>query len=145
MKPQKFVMLMLVLVISLLLAACGGGGGSTTNTTTGDTPEAVAKSFFDKVFIGEDVANLLCASNAAAAQAIKDGMAELAGALAASGAAIDTSGLAYKVLSTEGDDAVVEVTGALKATVAGQSVDQQLPALPVPLKRENGAWKICGE
>lgn len=139
---KRGALILALLLISMVAAACGGGGGSTTTSTTGNTPEAGAKAFFDAAFGGN--ADAAKAAICSAGQATADQMVSAFAAAAAAGTA-DTSGLTYAKASESGDDAVVNLGGTLKVTVAGTTTDvpYEGSGVAVPMKREGGVWKVC--
>lgn len=131
-------------LLTLLLAACGGGATNTTSSTTSSGgPADAVKAFFDAALKGDDVTSMICSSNAAAAEGIKQGMDALKTALTTGGAELDTSGLTYTVKSESADKAEVEVAGKLKLTVAGTATEQDYPASTIPVTKESDAWKVC--
>ena len=146
MKPKstfRMTVFAVSLVLSLILSACGGTGGSSNTSGGGGDPAAAAKSFFDAMFTGGSVDQYVCTSNAAAVAGMKQGMTTIKNSLAASGAKIDTSGLKFEAANQSGDTADVKVSGKLKTTVGGNSVDSDFPAATLKMKNESG-WKVCG-
>lgn len=139
---STLVVVAISFALSLLLAACGGGAASSSsssNTSSSGGPTDGAKAFFDALYSGNALDNLICKANAAAA----DGMKQSAKTITASGAKIDTSGLAYEASNQNGDTADVKVSGKLKSSVSGVSTDMDFPAITVHMKNESG-WKFCG-
>jgi hypothetical protein len=134
----------LAVLLMMILAACGGGASTTSSTTSSGGPADVVKAFFDAALQGNDVTSMICTSNAAAAESIKQGMDALKTALTTGGAELDTSGLTYTVKSESGDKAEVEVAGKLKLTVSGTATEQDYPPSTIPATKENNAWKVCG-
>ena len=109
------------------------------------TPEAATQSFVEELFTGEteNLALYLCASAQEVAPGMKEGLESMRETIESSGATLDVSGFTYKLLNQDGSTATVEVAGKLTVTVAGSSVDSDFPAIPIPLVRENGSWKLC--
>lgn len=138
-KFMKYPALMvLLLLVAMVAAACNsGGGGGTSNT-----PEAAAKAWFDAALAG----NLdgVKAQTCAAGQDSVETAATAFSSFSSTGATVDASGLTYTKASESGDDATVTVGGTMKVTAAGQSVDQPMENVTMPLKKESGAWKVCG-
>jgi hypothetical protein len=132
-------LVVLLLLVAVVVAACdtGGGGGGTSNT-----PEGAAKAWFEAALSG----NLdgVKAQTCAAGQESVETAAAAFGSLGASGATVDASGLTYTKDSETGDDATVTVGGTVKVTAAGQEVEQPMEPVPMPLRKESGAWKVCG-
>ncbi|HLY26638.1 MAG TPA: hypothetical protein VKQ72_09885 [Aggregatilineales bacterium] len=150
---SKFAVLFTAAFLAVVMTACGGGASSTggSNSSGGSSgasasgsPADGAKGFLNAVFTGGDVNSFLCASNAAAAQALSQGMATMKSSLAASGATIDTSGLTFTAGAASGDITQVTVSGSLKVTVAGTSTSVPWSGAAIPVKNENGSWKVCG-
>ena len=138
-KFMKYPALMvLLLLVAVVAAACDtGGGGGTSNT-----PESAAKAWFEAALSG----NLdgVKAQTCAAGQESVETAAAAFSSLSATGATVDTSGLTYTKSSETGDDATVTVGGTIKVTASGQEVEQPMESAPMPLKKESGAWKVCG-
>lgn len=147
MKAKKLFLLVALIVVAMVTVACGGGGGSPTAAPSGSgaTPEDTVKSFFEAVFTAEnpDLAGMICSAAAEQADAMVEGLSGMKDALASSGATLDISGLTYTKTAEEGDTATVEVAGTMKVSMAGVDQEQEFPAAPVPLRREDGAWKVC--
>ena len=138
-KFMKYPALMvLLLLVAMAVAACGGGGGGGTS----NTPEAAAKAWFEAAFAG----NLdgVKAQTCAAGQTGVETAATAFSSFSATGATVDASGLTFTKASETGDDATVTVGGNVKVTAAGQSVEQPMENVTMPLKKESGAWKVCG-
>lgn len=133
----------LSVLLMMMLAACGGGASNTSSSSSAGPADTV-KAFFNAALKGEDVSGMICTSNAAAAEGIKQGMDALKTALTTGGAELDTSGLTYTVKSESGDKAEVEVAGKLKLTVAGTATEQDYPPSTIPATKENNVWKVCG-
>lgn len=139
-KFMKYTALMvLLLLVAMVAAACnsGGGGGGTSNT-----PEAAAKAWFEAALAGN--LDAVKAQTCAAGQESVETAAAAFGSLGATGATVDASGLTYTKSSESGDDATVTIGGTVKVTAAGQEVEQPMESVPMPLKKEDGAWKVCG-
>ena len=146
-RKSVLALFLMTFAMAFVLSACGGassgGSSSSSNSSSGGDPAAAAKGFFDAAFSGGALEQYVCTSNAAAVDGIKQGMNTLKTSLTASGAKIDTSGLTYAVSNQSGDSADVKVSGKLKTTVSGQSVESDYPAATIKLKNESG-WKVCG-
>lgn len=61
-----------------------------------------------------------------------------------SDAETDLSGLKFKTVSQNGDEAVVNISGVMVKGLLGAAIEQELNANVVMLK-EDGQWKYCGE
>ena len=150
---QKTTMRMVVATVSLvlvfILSACGGnagGGGGTSGGNTsggGGSPADAAKAFFDALFSGGAIDQYVCKSNAAAVDGLKQGVNTMKTSLAATGAKIDISGLKFEASNVSGDSADVKVSGKLKTTANGNSMDTDYPPATLKMKNESG-WKVCG-
>jgi hypothetical protein len=147
----RLTMLVSAALLAVTLTACGGGaapsggtGGGGGGAAAAGSPTDAAKAFFAAVFSGNDINPYLCTTNADAAKAISQGMSTMKTSLEASGAKIDTSGLVFDAGTVSGDTAQVKVSGKLKTTVAGTSVDSDYPAATIPMRNEGGNWKVCG-
>jgi len=140
-KKVNLSLVALSLVIMVVLSACGasGSGGS------GGDPAASAKGFFDAVISGKgDATTFICTSNATSAAAVKQSLDAMKSSLASSGATLDTSGLTYTAGTVSGDTVTVTIGGSMKVTVASKTTDAPLPSIPIHMKNESGAWKVCG-
>jgi hypothetical protein len=131
--------LALVAVCLLLLTACGGTGGGGGG---GGNPADAAKAFFEAVFAGKgDPAPLICKSGG---DAFKKGMESMKAGFAASGGTVDVSGLKFETANQTGDSADVKVTGKIKVSAGGQSMEQDFPPNVVVKMKNEGGWKVCG-
>jgi hypothetical protein len=138
---HKFSLKALSLMVAclFLLTACGGTGGG--GGGGGGDPAAAAKAFFEAAFTGKgDAAALVCK---AGGDDFKKGMDTIKSSLTASGATIDVSGLKFETANQSGDSADVKVSGKMKLTASGTSMDQDFPATTIKMKNEGG-WKVCG-
>ncbi|MBX3062138.1 MAG: hypothetical protein KF726_04130 [Anaerolineae bacterium] len=135
-----------LLTAVLVLTACGGGTPSNTNnpSSSGGDPSVGAKAFFDALYSGGAVDNLVCTTDTTTAAALKSSMESMRDTLTASGATIDTSGLTYAVSNQTADTADVSVSGNLKLTAAGTTTDSPFPAATIKMRNEGGTWKVCG-
>jgi hypothetical protein len=127
---MKRALSVVTVILVILMAACGGGGGG--------SPEKTAQQWFDALAKGDQ--NTLKDLTCAAQQDTLTGVAGLLGGLESG--ALDTSGLTFKTTSQSGDTASVQVTGKLKVTLLGQSVDQDIDEA-IPLVKEGGKWVVC--
>lgn len=147
MKTQKLFLLVALIIVAMVTVACGGAGGSPTAApeSAGGTPEETVEAFFTAVFTAEDpdLAGMICSAAAAQADEMVAGLSGMKDALASTGATLDISGLTYTKTAEEGDTATVEVAGTMKVSVGGVDQEQEFPAAPVPVRREDGAWKVC--
>jgi hypothetical protein len=152
-RKTHFLMALVSVIVTLLLAACGGaapsGGGG--NTTTGGggaasgTPEDAVKAFIEAVYSGEgDLAPMLCSANAAAAEAMRQGLETTRNMLAANDASFDVSGLTYTAQNVSGDTGQVQVAGKFTVNAAGAEQEMDFPAQTVSVRNEGGTWKVCG-
>jgi hypothetical protein len=137
---NKFVkypaLMVMMLLVAMVAAACNSGGGGASNT-----PEDAAKAWFEAAFSNN--LDALKAQTCAASQDQVETVAEAYATLGETGSAVDTSGLTYTKASESGDNATVNIGGSVKATVQGVEMDQPMPEIPMPLVKENGAWKVC--
>jgi hypothetical protein len=144
---RKLLLFVAFIVVAMVMAACGGGGGTTNQSTGGGgTPEDATKAFFTALFTEEspNISGMICSAAATAAEGMAEGLEQMKSTMASTGATIDISGFTYTKDSESGDDAQVTVAGKMKVSVAGVDQEVDFPAAPVKLKREGGAWKICG-
>ena len=145
MKKYNLSVVALSLVIMVVLSACGASGGGATSGGSGGDPAASAKGFFDAVISGKGDANaFICTSNATNAAAVKQSLDAMKSSLVASGATLDTSGLTYTAGPVSGDTVTVTIGGSMKVTLAGKTTDSPIPSIPIHMKNESGAWKVCG-
>lgn len=137
-KFMKYPALMvLLLLVAFVAAACDSGGGGTSNT-----PEDAAKAWFEAALGGN--LDSVKAQTCAAGQENAEAAATAFSSFSSTGATVDPSGLTYTKATEAGDDATVDIGGTLKVSVGGQDVDQPMENVTMPLKKENGAWKVCG-
>jgi len=138
-KFMKYPALMvLLLLVAMVAAACNSGGGGTAS----NTPEAAAKAWFEAALAGNlDGAK---AQTCAAGQNSVETAVTAFSSFGSTGATVDASGLTYTKASESGDDATVTIGGTIKVSAAGQEVDQPMENVTMPLKKEDGAWKVCG-
>jgi predicted small secreted protein len=129
-----------IVALALVLSACGGSTSNTSSNSGGD-PTAAAKSFMEALYGGTATDAQFCKAGGAEAKA---GLEAGKQALTASGATVDVSGLKYEAANQSGDAADVKVSGKLKVTVAGNSVEQDYPPFTLKMKNEDGGWKVCG-
>lgn len=131
---------LILVVLALALVACGGGASS----GGGGKPEDATKAFFEAVFTGKgNAGDLVCSSAKAQVEQMQKSFDQVKTAMTASGGQLDLSGLTYTKTTESGDNATVEVAGKMKVSVGGQTQEQEFPKVPVPMKKENNAWKVC--
>jgi len=147
---RKLVMVFWVLTM-LMLAACGGtasptatpgDGGATTGggDAAASGPADAVRTFMEVTYAGdnETVASLYCSAI--------DTSSIPAGATLTEGATYDLSGLTYEVVSEDGDQAQVRVSGPItfSVDVAGTTTSStvDMPETTYPMRNEDG-WKIC--
>ena len=128
---MKRAWLVVIVFLVVFLAACGGGGGS---------PEQTARQWFDALGKGDENAlkDLTCTAQ-------HESLAGVAGLLGTmEGGGLDVSGLSFKTTEQSGDTASVQVTGKLKVTLLGQAVEEAIDEA-MPMVKEDGKWKMCGQ
>jgi hypothetical protein len=160
MKMSSFRLMILVMVVALLAAACGGGGAATStpdttsnvtptseggaedgaSTTAGD-PAVPVQNFFNALFAGESIDDLVCTTSPEVADALRQSAEAMS---PTAGATIDTSGLTYVVIDQTDERATVEVSGDLVFDVSGTSSTVPYPGTTVTVVNENGNWVVCG-
>jgi hypothetical protein len=151
MKMARVLPIALLLIVALLAAACGGGAASPTTApaedNSGDTaaggPAEAVQAFYEALYTGqENIADFVCAASPEIVDTYEQ--AAEASAAAFADAEINVSGLTYNVTEEDADSATVEVSGEIVYTVAGNDTAVPLPAVPIPVVNEDGAWKVCG-
>jgi len=146
---QKWALTVLFFGLAVVLAACGGGApssNSTSNTSSsgsGGNPADAAKGFYSGLYGDGNIEQYVCSSNKAAVDGIKQGVEASKKQLAAANTKIDVSGLKYETANQSGDSADVKVSGKIKMTTAGNSMESDFPAVTLKMKNESG-WKVCG-
>ncbi len=135
---------LLLLCLTVVLAACASGGtpdDGNTSGTTGDSPDTVARTWFNALMSGSsaDAAAVTCNAERAAFES-GAGEVEIPGE-------IDLSGVTFTVSEQTDTTAVVTMSGNMGITVSGQTVQQDIAASGVPptvnLVREDNAWRVC--
>lgn len=135
-KAMKFVVVVLMVVA---LSACSGGGS--TGGGGGMSMTDAAKQFLESTFKGDKEA-----WRSVACEAIKDQADSLDSIPRPEGFTMDFSALKYEVKEESGDTGKVLVSGSVKMTMSGQSVDQDVANMglsEIAMKREGGSWKAC--
>lgn len=115
-----------------------------SGSSSADDPAVSAKGYFDALYSGSPITQFICSAPAASISSLTHFSDSITGALAASHAKFDLSGLNYKTANQSGDSADVSVSGKITTTsAAGTSTTSDFPALTLAMKNDGG-WKICG-
>jgi hypothetical protein len=132
-------------VMALILSACGGAAGPTSGSgsSAGGSPADAAKGYYEAMYTGGSAENFFCTGDAATTAALKQGLDAAKAAMAAAKTKVDISGLKFDASNQTGDAADVKVSGKLKTTVGGNSIDTDYPAITLKMKNQSG-WKVCG-
>src|SRR5260221_1326030 len=156
----RFSTLVTIVSLALTLSACGsgsagtGGGtssrtgtataapiatgaGATTGVGPGGTPEDGAKIVVDAVLTGKDLTGLICSAQV-------DNLKQTLAAVAQPDVSVDISGLTFQTSFVKGNTAQVAVSGKMKLTTQGKSVDVPAPWTSMTMQNENG-WKFCSD
>ena len=147
---KKLMTIMTAILLVAVLAACGGAApADNPSTTGGGSPEDAAKAFMEATFAGDGEAMraaVCAAQRAQITDEVVEQMASAMGGAAAAGAEMDYSGLTYTASDVTENSANVAIGGNITVTVAGQSQSMdasQMGMPPLPVTREDGAWKVC--
>jgi hypothetical protein len=130
----KTILHLTVGAIALSAAVACSASAPSPDVAAKEVMQAIASQ--DVVKVGE----VTCAANQ---QGVQGGLAGLAGmAPGSSGTKINVDDLKYSTDSNDGTKASVHVTGPMRITVG--STSQSSPVdISLPLKYENGKWRIC--
>lgn len=147
---KKLMTIITAVLLVAVLAACGGAApAGDTTTGGGGSPEDAAKAFMEATFAGDGEAMraaVCAAQRAQITDEVVEQMASAMGGAAAAGAEMDYSGLTYTASDVTENSANVTIGGNITVTVAGQSQSMdasQMGMPPLPVTREDGAWKVC--
>lgn len=126
--------ILLVLITLFLLTSCGSG-----EVVEKQGPDDVVRAAYNAI------ANLEYAAFQTLACAGFEGYVTFGLPLEDGPITFNLSGLQYEVVSIEGDEALVNVTGVLRMTGSFIEPIEEPVNFSIPLVLENGEWKACGD
>ncbi len=136
MKLSKIALIIavMVMVVSLFVVGCGGSSGG---------PADAARDFFKNMF-SDKVGDYICKSagdEAMQALGMLGALSTMAGGVKIE---MNTDGMKFQTVKEDDKKAVVKVSGKMKISVAGQTMEEEFPEQEIPMVKEDGKWKVCG-